>query len=119
MLYLDNGLPLPVPLAPDIPAPTSAQILMSVPPWVGYVLKHKTNNDPHYEHTLYPPWTTFLVEVFPARRYFYIRPQGLVRRVVEAEELADADTSIGSFGSRHEARISVCALSYHFYSSSF
>ena len=77
---------------------------MSVPPWVGYVLKHKTNNDPHYEHTLYPPWTTFLVEVSPTRRYFYIRPQGLVRRVVEAEELADADTSIGSFGSRHEAR---------------
>ncbi|KAF9528907.1 hypothetical protein CPB83DRAFT_835395 [Crepidotus variabilis] len=83
--------------------PSAQDIKAMIDDWVPWNLMYATLHEPQYENSLYGPWNTLLSAIFPHRRQFVIKPQALLRRVVE-EDLSDQDISIGSYEGRHESR---------------
>ncbi len=90
--------PVPPPLQHQNP-PTFAALITQVDPWVIYHFRLTLLSNVHYENQLYGVLTLFFSSIFPMRRHFMVIPQGLLQKVLNADDVEDlADVSFGSAG---------------------
>ena len=105
MPALDQPSQFPPELQHEIP-PTVSDLAAQIDPWVTYHLKTTILSDVHYENQLYGVLNLFHASIFPLRRRFMTIPQGLLRKMVDADSIDEylADLSFGSAGGLHESR---------------
>jgi len=103
---LDQPLKLPSSIQQETP-PSIPDHMAGIEPWVIYDLKSTIMENVHFEHQLYGPLNSFLEAIFPVRRRFMTKPQGLLRKVLEFDESEDEymeEVSFGSTGGIHRSR---------------
>jgi hypothetical protein len=90
--------PLPYETPPSVP-----DLITQISPWVFGHLQTKIRSGVHFEHQLYGDFNSFLTSIFPTKRMFMIKPQGLLRKVLEDVD-ENMDVSFSSTGGCHESR---------------
>ncbi|RPD79473.1 hypothetical protein L226DRAFT_250692 [Lentinus tigrinus ALCF2SS1-7] len=56
-----------------------------VGPFIFWNLSHALLSPPHYETSMYGAANAYLSGIFPLDRYFMIKPQGMIRPLLDAE----------------------------------
>ncbi len=105
---LDQPLKFPSTIRQETP-PSLPDHMAGIEPWVIYDLKSTIMENVHFEHQLYGPLNSFLEATFPVRQRFTMKPQGLLRKVLELDESEEEDeymeeVSFGSTGGIHRSR---------------